>query len=155
MKTVRWIRAPVDKVEDNRRWSTQRAELAPGASFSWATCDETKVAALPRSRGQDDGRGWRRPEGGIGKSAMRGQFLFCCSLQPSFQQSFERDGQTKAKRSKVLNSHVALKLKCSGPKGRAVGHVKFQRPRVNIADGQTLTTGQSYYIIINAPGGLS
>ena len=89
-------------------------------AFSWATYDETKVAALPRSRGQDDGRGWRRPEGGVGKSAMRGQFLFCCSLQPSFQQSFERDGCLK-----VLNSHVTLKLKCSGPTGRAVGHWNF------------------------------
>ena len=30
LKAVRWIRAPVDKVEDNRRWSTRRAERAPG-----------------------------------------------------------------------------------------------------------------------------
>ena len=60
MKTVRWIRAPVDKVEDNRRWSTRRAGRAPGAPFSWATCDKTKVAALPWSRDQDDGS--QRPE---------------------------------------------------------------------------------------------
>ena len=36
-----------DKVEDIRRWSTRRAERAPGTPFSWATCDKTKVAALP------------------------------------------------------------------------------------------------------------
>ena len=47
MKTVRWIRAPVDKVEDIRRWSTRRAGRAPGTPFSWATCDKTKVEALP------------------------------------------------------------------------------------------------------------
>ena len=47
LKTVSWIRAPVDKVEDIRRWSTRRAERAPGTPFSWATCDKTKVAALP------------------------------------------------------------------------------------------------------------
>ena len=55
MKTVRWIKAPVDKVEDNRRLSTRRVERAPGTPFSWATCDKTKVAALPSSRDQDDG----------------------------------------------------------------------------------------------------
>jgi len=47
LKTVRWIKAPVDKVEDNRRWPTRRAERAPGTPFSWATCDKMKVAALP------------------------------------------------------------------------------------------------------------
>ena len=61
MKTVRWIKAPVDKVEDNRRWSTRRAERAPGKPFSWATCDKTKVAAaLPWGLDQDDGS--QRPE---------------------------------------------------------------------------------------------
>ena len=81
LKTVRWIRAPVDKVEDIRRRSTRRAKLAPGTPFSWAACDKTKVAALPRSRGQDDGS--QRPEDlqeSLGKSAMRGKFLSCCSL---------------------------------------------------------------------------
>ena len=47
LRTVRWIKAPVDKVEDNRCWSTRRSERAPGALFSWATCDKTEVAALP------------------------------------------------------------------------------------------------------------
>ena len=41
---------------------------------------------------------------------------------------------------KVLNSHVTLKLKCSGPTGLAVGHEDFQRTRADIADDQTLTT---------------
>ena len=40
--------APVDEVEDKRRWFTRRAERAPGKPFfSWATCDITEVAALP------------------------------------------------------------------------------------------------------------
>ena len=60
MKTVRWIRAPVDKVEDIRRWSTRRAVRAPGTPFSWETCDKTKAAALSCSRDQDDGS--HRPE---------------------------------------------------------------------------------------------
>ena len=93
MKTVRWIRALADKVEDIRCWPTRRAERAPGTPFSWVTCDETKAAALPRSRDQNDGRGWRRPEEGYRKTGERGQFLFDCSLQLSFQQSFERDGK--------------------------------------------------------------
>ena len=37
----------VGKAEDIRRWSTRRAERAPGTPFSWAICDKTKVAALP------------------------------------------------------------------------------------------------------------
>ena len=51
-----------------------------------------------------------------------------------------------------MDSHVTLKLKCSGPTGRAVGHAKFQRQRADIADDQTLTTGQYH---CKAPSGLS
>ena len=40
------------------------APSAPGAPFPWVTHDGLKVAALPRSRDQDDGRGRRRPVGG-------------------------------------------------------------------------------------------
>ena len=32
-------KSPVDKVEDNRRWSTRRAERAPSTPFSWAACE--------------------------------------------------------------------------------------------------------------------
>ena len=46
----------------------------------------------------------------------------------------------------VLNSHVALKLKCSRSTGLAVGHVEFQRQRADIADDQTLTTGQYHFV---------
>ena len=56
---------------------------------------------------------------------------------------------------KVLNNHVTLKLKCSGPTGRAVGHVEFQRQRADIADGQTLTTSQYYYTIITPQAALA
>ena len=90
-RTVCLIKANVIEFRNEATWSTRRAECAPGTPFTWATCDETKVAALLRSRHQNDGRGWRRPEGGCRKFGERGQFLFCCSLQPSFQQSFERD----------------------------------------------------------------
>ena len=58
-------------------------------------------------------------------------------------------------KEKALNSHVTLKLKCSGPTGRAVGHVEFQRQRADIADGQTLTAGQYYYIIITPRAALA
>ena len=65
-RTVCLIKTQVIEFGNETTWSTRRAKRAPGAPFSWATCDETKAAALPRSRGQDDGRGWRRPEGGVG-----------------------------------------------------------------------------------------
>ena len=55
----------------------------------------------------------------------------------------------------MLNSHVALKLKCLGPTGHAVGHVEFQRQRADIADGQTLTTSQHNYIIITPRAALA
>ena len=38
------------EIGDDETWSTRRVERAPGTPFSWATCDETKAAALPRSR---------------------------------------------------------------------------------------------------------
>ena len=44
MKTVRWIRAPVDKVEDDVGPLEERGVRTP---FSWAKCDKTKVAAFP------------------------------------------------------------------------------------------------------------
>ena len=50
------IKAQVIEFGNEATWSTRRVERAPGTPFSWATCDETKVAALPRSRGQGDGR---------------------------------------------------------------------------------------------------
>ena len=40
-------RGPRGEAEDKRSWSTRRAGRAPGAPFSWATCDKTKAAALP------------------------------------------------------------------------------------------------------------
>ena len=59
----------LDKGTGDRVW--KRSNLVhsksgawPGTPFSWATCDETKVAALLRSRDQGDGRGRRRPEKG-------------------------------------------------------------------------------------------
>ena len=91
-RTVCLIKSQEIEFGNEATWSTRRAGRAPGAPFSWETCDETKVSALPRSRDHDDGRGRRRPERGCRKIGERGQFLFCCWLQPSFQQSFERDG---------------------------------------------------------------
>ena len=131
-RTVCLIKAQVIEFGNEATWSTRRVERVPGTPFSWETCDETKVAALPRSRGQGDGRKLETPRRRCRKSAMRGQFLFCCSLQPSFQQ--------RVRWSKVLNSHVKPKLKCSGPTGHAVGHVEFQRQRADIADDQILST---------------
>ena len=88
------IKAQVIEFGNEATWSTRRAERAPGKPFSWEACDETKAAALPRSRDQNDGRGRRRPEGGCRKIGERGQFLFYSWLQSSFQKSFEKDGQT-------------------------------------------------------------
>ena len=118
LEAVRWIGAPVDEIGGKRCWSTRRAERAPSPfpgqhaiRRRQQPCLEavTKTMAV---RGRNIFRRWC-----VGKSAMRGQFLFCCSLQPSFQQSFERW-------LKILNSHVALKLKvlgtdrpCRGPWG--------------------------------------
>ena len=61
-RTVCLIKTHVIEFGNEATWSTRRAGRAPGTPFSWATCDEMKVAALPRSRDQDDGRGQRRPE---------------------------------------------------------------------------------------------
>ena len=80
-----WRKAQVIEFGNEATFSNRRAERAPGTPFSWVTCDETKVEALPRSRDQNDGRGWRRPEGGCRKIGERGQFLFYCLLQSPFQ----------------------------------------------------------------------
>ena len=61
-RTVCLIKTQVIEFGNEAAWSTRRVGRAPGTAFSWGTCDETKVAALLRSRDQDDGRGQRRPE---------------------------------------------------------------------------------------------
>ena len=47
------IKTQVIEFGNKAIWSTRRVVRAPGTLFSWATCDETKVAALPRSRDQN------------------------------------------------------------------------------------------------------
>ena len=74
------IKAQVIEFGNEATWSTRRVERAPGMPFSWVTCDETKVAALHRSRVQGDGRKLEASRRRCRKSAMRGQFVFCCSL---------------------------------------------------------------------------
>ena len=152
MKTVRWIRAPVDKVEDKRRWSTRRVERAPGTPFSWAACDETKVAALPRSRDQGDGRGRRRPGRGYREINERGQFLFYCvcvllATVPIPEIFYHRQERWL----EVLNNRSTPKPASSGQTDRAVGHGEFQRERADIADVHTWKTGQYYHIINKRP----
>ena len=45
---------------------------------------------------------------------------------------------------KVLNSHVTLKLKCSGPTGRAEAKESQRRSDGNQNNAKTLTTGQYF-----------
>ena len=49
MKTVRRIKATADKVEDNRRWSTRRAERAPGTPFSFGLVYRRKSVSTPKN----------------------------------------------------------------------------------------------------------
>ena len=46
-RTVCLIKTQVVEFGNEATWSTRRAGRAPGTPFSWATCDKTKVAALP------------------------------------------------------------------------------------------------------------
>ena len=49
------IKTLVIEFENEITWSAQSAGRAFSAPFSWATCHETKEAALPRGRDQGEG----------------------------------------------------------------------------------------------------
>ena len=56
---------------------------------------------------------------------------------------------------KGTEQSCCAQAECSGPTGHAVGHVEFQRQRADISDGQSLTAGQYYYIIIKPRAALA
>ena len=138
------IKAQVIEFGNEATWSTRRVERAPGTPFSWATCDETKVAALPRSRGQDDGRGWRRPEGGVGNQRCEDNSCSAARYSPPssnlLREMVKGTEQSCYAQAEVLGTDRP----CRGP-------LEFQRQRADIADGQTLTTSQYYLHRYKAP----
>ena len=83
MKTVRWIRAPVDKVKDNRRWSTRRAARPSPGKHAIRRRQQPCLEAVTRTMAVRGREVFRRVPGKISDARTILVLLLATALLPA------------------------------------------------------------------------